>query len=324
MEEVLEEEVCVKEEVPCSDDELEEIENNDATIMQPFDQQPTESPDSMFLASPVKEKVTKFFVANPRSLKGTYKDTLKLSISHEEELVAMALKLNSPAKAIKWYYKTYRPDDYACHNQQKNWSKNCKLKHQTVEKWVNKFKEFGYHRQKNIKKIISGTRPETGENSIPNITLTEYQKNIICSKRAEQSSIDCIKAFVQENYPKEYINHELYDDWDQCSITVNKINNWMKNLSNHGCVTVTRKYPSSTKNTRKSEEGLLRAESEIEEIKKSCKNKLELASNLTGRNLAIKMGVSRTTANRYLNILEGQGQIEVRQGRRQVLNKKKS
>ena len=41
---------------------------------------------------------------------------LELSIEHEEELVGKALYFNSAMKGIKWYYETYRPEDYELNN----------------------------------------------------------------------------------------------------------------------------------------------------------------------------------------------------------------
>ena len=276
-------------------------------------------PDNVFLVDAsllIEKNENKFFVANPTT-------PVKLSIGHEEELVAMALKLNSASMAIKWYYKTYRPDDYILHNQKRDWTKTCRLRTKTVDKWMAKFKKSGYHRLRSIKKLVEA-RPKTGLNSIPTIKLTECQKNILVSQNIEsgQSARDSIKSFVKEHFPKEFINHEIYDDWDRCSITVNKVNNWVRNVNTAGCITPTWKYPSSNKHSRKLAEDLLRAECEIEEMKRSCKNKLEMASNLTGTRLAVKMGISRKTANRYLNILERQGQEDCCT-RRQVLNKKK-
>ena len=124
-------------------------------------------------------------------------DILKLSISHEEELVAMAIKMNSPMKAIKWYYQKYRPDDHKRHCQNHDWSKNCRIRKSTVAKFMINFKKSGYHRLNHIKKMAQKLRPETGVNSIQNISLTEYQQHILVSKIIENGACsyqDAIKA----------------------------------------------------------------------------------------------------------------------------------
>ena len=70
---------------------------------------------------------------------------LKLSIDHEEELVVKAIKLGSAANAIKWYYQTYRPENFKSHNEKKDWKKNCRIKYQTVQKWMIKYNKVGCH-----------------------------------------------------------------------------------------------------------------------------------------------------------------------------------
>lgn len=110
---------------------------------------------------------------------------LKLSIAHEEELVAMALKLDSGMKGIKWYYKKYRPDDHKRHNQKRDWAKNCQIRRQTVTKFMTNFKKSGYHRLHSIKKMAKSLRPDTGVNSIQTISLTEQQQQMLMSKIIE-------------------------------------------------------------------------------------------------------------------------------------------
>ena len=162
-----------------------------------------------------------------------------------------------------------------------------------------KLKKTGYHRPRMIKKMAE-ERPKTGLNSvIPTITLTEEQKLTLASQSIGQSTRESIRTYVQEHFPQEFTNHEMYDDWEKCSITVNKVYRWIKNVKTAGTATVPWKFPSSSHSKRKHEEGLVRAKSEIEEIKKS-------ACNLTGGKLAEKMGICRSTANKYLNILERQ------------------
>ena len=107
------------------------------------------------------------------------KNPLKLSTSHEEELVVMAIKLNSAVKGIKWYYQTYRPDDFKRHNDKRDWTKNCRLHRSVVHLLMKKFNKTGYHRLRNIKVIGQLARPKEGINSLQTITLTEYQKNIL-------------------------------------------------------------------------------------------------------------------------------------------------
>ena len=119
------------------------------------------------------------------------------------------------------------------------------------------------------------------------------------------SILTIIKTFVKKHHPKEYNNFEIYNDWDQCSITVGQLNRWRKNVITSGCVNVDWKLSSNKYRTQQLAEGLHRAKSEIEEIKKKCKNNLDLAYRLTGRKLASKLDISKTTANKYLNILEG-------------------
>ena len=116
-----------------------------------------------------------------------------------------------------------------------------------------------------------------------------------------------VKKFVQHNYPNEYTNHELYNDWNRCSITVGKVSNWLQNVKATGRVNLpiaNSKSNSIRYQTKKLAENLLIAKIEIDKIKKDCKNKLEMASKLTSRKLAAKMGIHFTTANKYLNILE--------------------
>ena len=235
---------------------------------------------------------------------------MKLSTSHEEELVDMAIKLSSPMKGIKWYYETYRPEDFKRHNKKRDWKKNCRLCWMTVKKWMTNFNKVGYHRPNKIRKIGQLTRPKEGINRIQPISLTENQKNILVQSAIENKKITkTIKAFVQVHFPKEYTNHENYNDWERCSINKNKVAYWVRNVKNLGCTTrPTPKY-SSKKREKKLEEELLRAKGVIEEFKKQCKNKLDMGLSgyevmLTGPKLAAKMGVSRSTGRRYLNILE--------------------
>ena len=83
------------------------------------------------------------------------------------------------------------------------------------------------------------------------------------------------------------------------------MNYWIRNVKNFGCISrPTPKY-NSKKRKKKYEEELLRAKGEIEEIKKQCKDKSDMAFKLTGPKLATKLGVCQSTANKYLRILEG-------------------
>ena len=104
---------------------------------------------------------------------------LKLSITHEEELVVKAIKYGSAMKGIKWYYETYRPEDFKRHNDKRDWSKNCRVGRARVNLWMKKFEKTGYHRLDKIKVIGQLARPKEGINSLQTITLTEYQKNIL-------------------------------------------------------------------------------------------------------------------------------------------------
>ena len=82
-------------------------------------------------------------------------------------------------KGIKWYYETYRPEEYKCHNEKRDWSKNCRISRRRVLEWMIKFKRTGYHRPNKIKQIGQVARPEDGINRLQPITLTECQKNML-------------------------------------------------------------------------------------------------------------------------------------------------
>ena len=233
-------------------------------------------------------------------------ESLKLSIQHEEQLVAKAIETNSCMNGIKWYYKTYRPDDYKRHKEKRDWTKNCKIRRNVVFRWMQKFKETGYHRPGLQPRPQRPKRPKTGVDS-ETITLSEYQKNLLVSEAMESgvSRGKTIKAFVKVHFPNEYINFEIYNDWDQCSITRSKLSNWINNVQTIGCLKrPVVPYPKNCKQRQKLSENLRLAKSMIEEIKNAAKGTLDLANGLSASMLAGKMGISRTTANKYLNILE--------------------
>ena len=121
------------------------------------------------------------------------KKSLKLSVAHEEKLVVRAVKLGSAAKGIKWYYQTYRPDDYNSHNQKRDWNKNCRLKYSTIQRWMDNFNKTGYHRKCKVQMM---ERPESV--TISTITLTEYQKYALVNTVIDGGMIlKTIKARVQ-------------------------------------------------------------------------------------------------------------------------------
>lgn len=237
-------------------------------------------------------------------------ETLKLSLVHEKELVAKAIELNSARAGIKWHYETYRPEDYKCHNEKRDWNKNCRIKRQTVLTWMKKFKKSGNHRQRPMKNQMDGpTRPESGPNSMPVIKLTDDQKDLLIKTCTEQgqSARKAIKEFFRVHFPKEHENHDLYNDWDKCSIKKSTVMHWVKNVSDLGCIKKSWTYPSEDcKQSRQLGENLLVAEKMIDEIKNSSEGNKDLAVNLTASKLAGKMGISRSSANKYLNILEGE------------------
>ena len=112
-----------------------------------------------------------------------------------------------------------------------------------------------------------------------------------------------IKKFVQLNHPNEFADHEMYKDWDRCSITVNKVNNWVQNVKASGRINVPRQSDSIKYQTKMKAENLLKAKTEIDKIKNDCKNK-DMEFKLTGKKLASIMGIHCTTAHKYLKILE--------------------
>ena len=177
--------------------------------------------------------------------------------------------------------------------------------------WMQTFKETGYHkriRRKYGARIkIRPQRPKTGLGSIPIITLTDAQKHLLVNEALAPgiSKNKAIKAFVRVHFPNEYINHDIYNDWDRCSITRNKLSGWMKNVNSFGCLARPRKPLFAFKRVQQLAEKLLMAKSIIADIKKKAKRKLDLAFTLTSSKLAARMGISRRTSNRYLNILEG-------------------
>ena len=232
---------------------------------------------------------------------------LRLSIEHEEELVAKALELNSACKGIKWYYQKYRPEDFKYHNTKRDWTKNCQITGSVVFNWMQTFKETGYHKRTRRKKgqKQGPERPKTGPGSIQVITLSEYQKYLLVTEalKSKVSKRKTIKAFVKVHFPNEFINFEIYKDWDQCSITTSKLKGWVNNVNDLGCLNRPRR-PVFLGRARKLAEKLHLAKSIIEDIKNSSEGTLDLSNSVSRRQLVAKMGISKKTAIRYLNILE--------------------
>ena len=167
-------------------------------------------------------------------------------------------------------------------------------------------KKTKYHnivrRKKSDKNAIRSQRPKTGLGSIPIITLTDHQKHLLVHEALAPgiSKLKAIKAFFQVHFPNEYINHDIYKDWDRCSITRSKLTGWMNNVNTLGCLNKPRK-PFFLGKVQDLAERLLTAKSIIADIKNSSKRKLDLTFTLTASKLAAKMGISRSTANKYLN-----------------------
>ena len=108
------------------------------------------------------------------------------------------------------------------------------------------------------------------------------------------------KSFVQEHFPTEYTNHEIYNDWENCSIKARELHRWKNNVKTFGCIKKPYIKADHKRRKKKLVEDLQRAKHEVEEIKKINGIKL------TASKLASRMGIHVTTANRYLNILDGQ------------------
>ena len=112
-----------------------------------------------------------------------------------------AVKLGSAAKAIKWYYQTYRPEDFKSHNEKKDWKKNCRIGYTKIQKWMAKYNKTGYHRR-----IIRMERPESGLNCISPITLTPFQQNMMVNTALEGGGTrKAIKDRVKIGQLKDYI-----------------------------------------------------------------------------------------------------------------------
>ena len=83
-------------------------------------------------------------------------------------------------KAIKWYYQTYRPEDFKSHNERRDWT-HCRLQRATVHRWMNKFKRTGYHRTVDYHGRFGPdiARPES--DNISPIKLTPCEQNELVS-----------------------------------------------------------------------------------------------------------------------------------------------
>ena len=116
-----------------------------------------------------------------------------------------------------------------------------------------------------------------------------------------------IKSFVKDHFHAEYKKHEKYQDWDKCFISRYSLNRWALNMKKFGIVTKKRKAPQleNAPAHLKMVEKLRCARTVIDEIKQSTSSDSELAHALTSRMVGHKLNVSSTTANKYLNLLEG-------------------
>ena len=84
--------------------------------------------------------------------------------------------------AIRAFYHKYRPEEYEAHVKNRDWIKNCPLKRQKVQPWVNNFKNTGYHRlrgSQKINKLNAPIRPRTGPDSLHDIHVSDYHKSIL-------------------------------------------------------------------------------------------------------------------------------------------------
>ena len=151
-------------------------------------------------------------------------------------------------------------------------------------------------------------RPEEGPEAIQVYPITNEDKTYIAYEYGiKKKPLEIIKLFIKNKYPEEFEKYEKYDDWNKCFLNRWSVRKWALNLATTGNVIKQRTYPKAcdTINGRKREAEMVRAKVIIDEIKATSKSNKELAHNLTSAALAARLDVSRMTANRYLNELEG-------------------
>lgn len=100
----------------------------------------------------------------------------------------------SYSKAIRKYYKTYRPEEYEQHEKNRDWTQNCAISSCAISYWVKNAKTLGYHDKREVnktKKVIKRqARPQSGPEAIQVYDVTHDEKTLM----AQQYAVDKVKV----------------------------------------------------------------------------------------------------------------------------------
>ena len=160
---------------------------------------------------------------------------IKFKIKSTNSSTTTLLKLqkekihNYTVKAIKSFVQSKYPEEYRLRELHDDWHR-CNLTRQKLYYYTKKYNTVSKLEKKKMKKL-DGKKM----NTLAAIELTKLDKTQIVAKaielktfRVSKFCLRAIKWFLKVYHPEYYAHFTKFDNFDQCSITRQNVQQWVK------------------------------------------------------------------------------------------------